>query len=571
MGKRIILSTLLIIILGMPVAWSQVQWRDTTTQSAAIEWNNYSTSYINPSEDLSVPIIVTAIPYNGKYNDGDTDDSNAPFDMTFTGSLFRYRSALTNSYHRLYTYDSGNVYFMTPGIHPYNAKYFEYKVLLNGTKELMPWTAITRFTDDSFQLNEFEKKMGWLGGFKTTWNNQVTVAIRRKGTDSVLAAAAVQWKNIQPAILDIYIANELNVLLNMLSKPFGNNNHHETTKYKAYTSGKQDSATGPAKPFTLASADNNLFIYLEGTIFKKEVLEYALLKDGELWRNWKYNETDYNYIWLKDLPPGNYKVSIRFTAQRHNVTSFPFTIMAAWYQTLAFKIIAGLLLLIALGFIYLLFRLAAQKRKTALEQLKKAQLKLELQAVYAQLNPHFIFNALHSIQGLVNNNDIAGANRYLAEFGKLVRDSLASQGKDVVPLSQELQSLDTYLQLEQLRFGFQYHIEQDEHINAYETDIPALLLQPLVENAVKHGIGTMQDKGKIQLRITALNKDMHISIQDNGVGFILHPTRGYGLKLTSERIQLLNKMQQEQPIEMNIHSTPGAGTTVSLLFKNWLA
>jgi LytS/YehU family sensor histidine kinase len=141
----------------------------------------------------------------------------------------------------------------------------------------------------------------------------------------------------------------------------------------------------------------------------------------------------------------------------------------------------------------------------------------------------------------------------------------------MVPLSQELNTLDTYLKLEQLRFGFRYEISVDQSINSYETEIPSLFLQPLIENAVKHGVGVLQEKGMVHLRITRNNKDMEVYIADNGHGFdAAAATSGHGLRLTRERISLLNEMQPGQPIALSIDSAPGKGTTIAVLFKNWL-
>ncbi len=174
-------------------------------------------------------------------------------------------------------------------------------------------------------------------------------------------------------------------------------------------------------------------------------------------------------------------------------------------------------------------------------------------SVHAQLNPHFTFNALSSIQGLINNNDIKGANRYLSDFATLVRRSLADSEQPFIPLQRELQTLDTYLTLEQLRFNFTFVIHCSEEVPVATIEVPSLLLQPLVENAVKHGIAALQEKGLIRVEVLRQGDDLVIQINDNGKGF--EPgkeTPGYGLKLTRDRIRLLNEMAAEEQVLMTI-------------------
>jgi len=215
-----------------------------------------------------------------------------------------------------------------------------------------------------------------------------------------------------------------------------------------------------------------------------------------------------------------------------------------------------------------------QKNKVQQLQKKeneKKQAKLELKAIYAQLNPHFIFNALNSIQGLINKSEVTQANMYLTEFSSLLRESLKNNDKEFVPLNTEIKTLVAYLKLEQLRFRFNYSFTIDTHLNADAIEIPSLLLQPLVENAIKHGVATLYESGLININIYKNNKDLVIDITDNGKGFdstIL--SGGFGLKLTRERIQLLNLSFKEQPATLTIESNSTKGTIVHLTFENWL-
>ncbi len=197
-------------------------------------------------------------------------------------------------------------------------------------------------------------------------------------------------------------------------------------------------------------------------------------------------------------------------------------------------------------------------------------MQLELKYLYAQLNPHFIFNALSSIQGLVNKHDTEGANIYLLDFASLMRESLNASNKDHVPINKELLIIDAYLKLEQLRFGFFYKISVDENINIFESEIPSLLLQPVIENAVKHGISALQEKGEISINFKQHQNDMYVTINDNGQGFKANTNAaGFGLKLTRDRLKLWNELFKEQQILLEIKNNNPSGTMIYITFKNW--
>jgi two-component system, LytTR family, sensor kinase len=121
-----------------------------------------------------------------------------------------------------------------------------------------------------------------------------------------------------------------------------------------------------------------------------------------------------------------------------------------------------------------------------------------------------------------------------------------------------------------LRFGFKYNISVADDINVYETEIPSLLLQPLVENAVKHGISFLQEKGVISINFVRERNDMVVSVTDNGFGFAPSKnTNGFGLKLTRDRIKLMNDLVNGQHISFEIKANVPSGTVAELKFKNW--
>jgi LytS/YehU family sensor histidine kinase len=170
----------------------------------------------------------------------------------------------------------------------------------------------------------------------------------------------------------------------------------------------------------------------------------------------------------------------------------------------------------------------------------------------------------------MNNNQLQEANHYLTEFASLMRSTLQQNDNEFTPLSIEIKTLETYIKLEQLRFKFSYRIDVASNINTNETDVPSLLLQPLIENAIKHGVSALQEQGMIEIDISTQQKNVLLQIKDNGKGFTSNQsTSGYGLKLTLERIALLNKMYIQQQIQFSIDSN-SRGTTVHLILENWL-
>ena len=551
---------------------AQISWRDTSQHFSEIEWNNYSTSYLGEGRD-STPLLVTAIPNNGIYSIDDLDPERSPLDMTFSGSAFRFRSNLEAGQLFLNTYDSAAVYFLAPGIFRHNAARYEFRVSEAGGGVLRDWSGIDAFTDEGFELNQFREGFAFLGGYSTSWGHCLVVELREKGKSAPFTSSVVCWKETHPALLSVLTRDELHEVITHLKNPFDFSlNPREAKKLaERYPAARGDSISGEKQLLVLPAGEDELLVFLRAAVYKKEALEYQLQHDGRVETPWRANDMDNNFIWLRHLKPGDYTLEMRFAKQRHNPTLYRFSIEAPWYERWPFRLALGLMALATLGGLVLLVLLRRQRRRMAAEQARQERLSLGLRSVYAQLNPHFIFNALSSIQGLINRNDIDGANRYLSAFGSLVRNSLADVARNFVPLSREIATLDTYLSLEKLRFGFRYSIEIDPQLAPDTIEVPSLLLQPLVENAVKHGVSGLLKNGLVRLVAEASGGDLFIRVIDNGAGFAAAPgAEGYGLKLTADRIKLLNEMSGERQIVMRLDSRPGEGAQVELWFQHWL-
>jgi LytS/YehU family sensor histidine kinase len=159
------------------------------------------------------------------------------------------------------------------------------------------------------------------------------------------------------------------------------------------------------------------------------------------------------------------------------------------------------------------------------------------------MNPHFTFNALGSIQNLINQKKDKEANDYLVNFAKLLRLVLSTSEKRLITLSEEIEQLELYLRLEQLRVPFRYTIDIDESIDVENEEIPGMLIQPIVENAVKHGV-VPEGGGHIKLTFTMTGQVLYVTVTDTGNGYFVSEDAakaGFGLQAIRERLKLLNK------------------------------
>lgn len=216
------------------------------------------------------------------------------------------------------------------------------------------------------------------------------------------------------------------------------------------------------------------------------------------------------------------------------------------WMSIGFLILTSLLALIG----YMIYRHKKSKLELANEQLKKeAQLQRELnevesQAFRAQMNPHFLFNALNSIKGYIINKQEKEAARYISKFSKLIRTTLDNSMYKAIPLSEEIKTLSLYMQLEQSRFrdNFEYHIHLDDRIDAETTQIPPILIQPFIENAIWHGFKNNIRSNKIDIEIIPIKDEIQISITDNGIGRKASSEKkylskkSYGVEITQKRI-----------------------------------
>ena len=235
-------------------------------------------------------------------------------------------------------------------------------------------------------------------------------------------------------------------------------------------------------------------------------------------------------------------------------------------KTIIYSLSIGLLLL--LFALYYLFKSNKER--------KKANNLLALKQLRTQMNPHFIFNALNSVNGFIANNDERSANKYLTDFSKLMRSVLDNSEKDFIPLETEIELLEIYLKLEHTRFKdkFDYQITIDTNIKMEKYTIPPMLLQPYVENAVWHGLRYKKEKGLLTINVKYIDDcTINIEITDNGIGRkkskelksknqLKHQSKG--MQNITNRIEILNEMHPKKIAIKVIDLEEESGTKIVL-------
>lgn len=210
-----------------------------------------------------------------------------------------------------------------------------------------------------------------------------------------------------------------------------------------------------------------------------------------------------------------------------------------------------ILILIIFAGIFLQMR---NRRRTEKLKLENSLIELEQKALRLQMNPHFIFNALNSIQGFIIDNDPLSARKYLVKFARLMRLIMENSARKTVSLQNEINVLDDYLELTTLRFPgkFGFEIRKDGDVDAEACEIPPMLLQPFVENAVLHGLAARGAGGLLTVRFHKRDNHLECIIEDNGIGRgkamqnKLHSHKSTGMLVTEERLKAFGEQQEMQ-------------------------
>ncbi|WP_152487271.1 sensor histidine kinase [Winogradskyella psychrotolerans] len=261
--------------------------------------------------------------------------------------------------------------------------------------------------------------------------------------------------------------------------------------------------------------------------FKFESIDYSedQLKNGDYlykleplqnnWINTPINSVNYN-----NLQPGDYVFQVYNKSISKKIS---FKIKALWWQTFWFKTCIVLLgiFLVALISMFIVKQSQFKKNQKIFED--KRLIELQLKALRSQMNPHFVFNSLAAIQYYINENDFEASEMYLVKFSKLIRQFFELSKENEISLAAEIDLLQSYLEIEKLRFKekLNFKINVDDDLYTESTKVPTMILQPIIENAINHGIFNKEDNGEVIVNFKkGQNQTLIVEIIDDGVGFV---------------------------------------------------
>lgn len=350
-------------------------------------------------------------------------------------------------------------------------------------------------------------------------------------------------------------------------------------------SDSEDSVTGLPRNLSIDYRKKYLtFDYIGISLSNPSSVRYKFMLVG-FDQDWS-PPTDATFATYSNLPSGKYTFKV-IACNKNNVwntvpATFSFEItppfwLTWWFFVACFAFTAGI--------IWLLYRwrVSEIKRKHHTQQLeyKSRLLVLEHQTLNASMNRHFVFNALNSIQYYINKEDKTSATKYLGSFAKLIRKNLDSSLSNFVPLSEEIERLKLYLELEHMRLEnkFDYRIDIEGDIDTESIEIPPMMLQPYIENSIWHGILPMQKPGTIVITVKELGDEIMFSIEDNGIGIEAsmekkrqsgsrHISRG--MEITNGRINLLRTITNSElavkgPYDVKNERNETTGTRVEIV------
>jgi len=337
-----------------------------------------------------------------------------------------------------------------------------------------------------------------------------------------------------------------------------------------------------AQRLSLNHKQNFLDIHFAVNNFSNEANNLFSYRLKGLTDNWSTPSTN-NVASFTSLPPRQYVFELRSANSdgkwSNVIKTLAITIHPAWWQTWWFRILALILLVALVTFI--VRRRIARIRHEA--ELRQQLAELEIKGLHAQMNPHFIFNSLNSIKEMIWEDQKQNASRYLSKFAQLIRTSLEQSRQTFITVRQCIDHLEQYLEMEKLRFhDFSYRIDVDENLNPDEVHIAPMLIQPLAENAIWHGLRSKESDRRLFIRFFKENNRVICEVEDNGVG-IRHTMnnkgtsipahRSLGIANIKERLTLLHEKYNMQcslniTDKVDLPTKNGTGTVAVLHLTN---
>jgi len=406
------------------------------------------------------------------------------------------------------------------------------------------------------------------------------------------------WVGTNRGIFKVeYANNQFSINTMNLANGFVSNEINQLIKYKDLLYFATSSGIGVVNVEELYKEKNNVPLYIENFVVNGErkhpsrnyvfshhqnsvKIHYkaiSLKNEGDLKYKYRLEGLDTNWTYTKDvfaqytvLPPGKYKFVV-YVLDPSGLKSLKsqtisFQIETPFWKAWWFFIVAFLLAVLVVVLFYFNRVSAVRKQEAEKTLINKKIAESELKALRTQMNPHFIFNAINSIQSFVLKNDAQSAHKYLTKFARLIRSVLENSKRETILLSQEIESLTLYIELEALRssFSFDFSINVHTNTNTDSVFVPPMLIQPYIENAILHGLMPLtKRRGQLNIDFSQEGTILKCRIEDNGIGRkaaeeIKHKKSkthvSMGMSVTQERLEILNKDN-------------GAPTTVNVIDK----
>lgn len=299
-------------------------------------------------------------------------------------------------------------------------------------------------------------------------------------------------------------------------------------------------------------------------LLRKNMVNYSYMMDNYD-DEWMFYKSNHRYVDYNKLRPGTYtfklKASNEVNIWMDNPLELTIIIHPAWYQRLSFKIT---MIFIFSFVIYIIIRqrtkmkMQKMEQKRKIDELETQMARLKQKTLQLQMNPHVIFNTLNSIQQYIINHDVNKAVGYLTSFSRLMRRILNNSNERFISLSDELDAVNLYLELESMRLGnrFNYEVIVDPELDVDNIEIAPLIIQPFVENAIIHGLVPKKDNCFLKIEVSKIPEEEKIIcvIEDNGVGRIYSEKmkektggshKSYGMSITRRRLEMLSKISNE--------------------------
>jgi two-component sensor histidine kinase len=330
------------------------------------------------------------------------------------------------------------------------------------------------------------------------------------------------------------------------------------------------------KPLVLEPGRNDLSLFFSSVNYDpRNDLLYSYRLDKRD-RDWSTPSASRNANYT-GLPPGEYRFQVRAVSRLGKagaVSEFQLVLRPAFWQTAWFRILL-VSSIIAVAYGYFRSRLLAVQQEAALQR-KMAESEMNL--LRSQIKPHFIFNCLSAIDNLIQTNQVDRATAYLAKFARMLRSVIESTRNDTVPIQKDIETMRNYILLEQFMCNgkFEFTIDADPALAGSDVKVPPMIIQPFLENAIRHGLlNKIEGERILRIRIELDQDIVRYTITDNGVGRLQSKEfndinkpghESFGIRITADRIRLLDHGRQTSGYKIEDLEEEGtsSGTRVSV-------